>query len=172
MSKLIFVLSCCIGCVAGSTGEADKQAQRADCASDTTDNRAEDDIKREEQKLYTFRLPMGASADSVSGFEVLVRAESPQAAESYKIEVFAVQVPGANEKESRVVPLGGHDVFRPLKKDETTIVFLDAPSQATWWHGSDGEQLKLGVRVQPANPKRTPPKVALRIVDVKPVVPK
>lgn len=176
MSKILLVLTFCISTGCGESAATDSDAVPADgvelssqekTQSESKDADPDKKKKKKKLKLYTHRLPTDMQPHQVTGLEVVLRANSPPAPEGYYIDLFAVQPAKDKKEKPRRLPLGGQDVFKPLKKGETTTVYLKAPPKDAWLQGKYRAELQLGFQIIPAHPKREKPGVTLRIVEVK-----
>jgi hypothetical protein len=164
MSKILVALVLCAGCGTRDGLDSDGGPDAGLEVSALADTKDADSHK---QKLYTYVLPKDMQPTTVSGLEVVLKAESASPPEGYFIDVFAVK-PAKDQKEKpQRLELGTQAVFKPLKKGESTTVYLDPPSKEAWLQGRTGEELRLGFQIKPGNPDRKTPDVKLRIVDVK-----
>lgn len=168
MSKSLIALTFCIGCGCQGGMDSDRgPATGLEFSQNEKAQSASKDADPAKTKFYTYKLPTDVQSQTVSGLEVVLQADSPPSPEGYYIDLFAVRPAKDKEGNLQRLPLGGQDVFKPLKKGETTTVYLNAPSKDAWLQGKTGEELKLEFQIKPANPNRKKPNVTLRIVDVK-----
>jgi hypothetical protein len=168
MSRLLAALVVCIGCGGPNvTGGEREFTDKPEFSGNPRSASPPKDDDREKAPLFTYKLPKNVKRRDISGIEVVLQADSSRSPEGYYIDVFAVVPAKTKDEKPRHIPLGGQDVFKPLKERETTTVYLSPPAVDAWLKGKSGAELKLGFEVKPANPDRPTPDVMLRITDVK-----